>query len=87
MGRQLHEHLNQAAFLSGVAAAGLVQTGVHLASRAKTHRPHTKKGQAGVVLGEVKYRPEQVEPANVLRGIKTDLDDIKDALVDIAEKR
>lgn len=87
MGRQLHVRLNQAAFLSGVAASGMIHAGVRVASHVKSRRLRAKTGQGGVVLGQVKYHPHTKEPADLLRGIKTDLDDIKDALVDIAEKR
>lgn len=51
-------------------------------TRQRKHRDQDK-----VALGRVKHRPNVKEPAELLHGIKDDLDDIKDALVDIAEKK
>lgn len=88
MKQKVQNHLNQAAFLSGVAASGFLQTGLKAASATRKHlRPNKHEQQERVVLGRVKYRPNVKEPVDVLKKIKNDLDDIKDALVDIAEKR
>lgn len=87
MKQRLQNRLNQAAFLSGVAASGFVQAGLKAASAPKRHSQNKHERDEKVSLGRVKYRPNVTEPADVLNGIKNDLDDIKDALVDIAEKK
>lgn len=90
MKHRVQNHLNQAAFLTGVAASGFVNAGFKAASASKQGmytRQKKHRDQDKVALGRVKYRPNVKEPAELLHGIKDDLDDIKDALVDIAEKK
>ncbi len=87
MGRRLQTHLNQAAFLSGVAASGAVNAGLKAVSKTRQYVLHDKPDKKNsVIIGDTKYRHNFKEPAEILNGIKSDLDDIKDALVDIAKK-
>ncbi|GBG94806.1 hypothetical protein LFYK43_12650 [Ligilactobacillus salitolerans] len=87
MKRSVQNHLNQAAFVAGAAASGFVASGLRAAVKTRERvleRPDKKKT---VVLGETKYRPAVTDPTELLTGIRSDLDEIKDALVDIAKQK